>query len=264
MIITISPAKTLDLNPQDKTDQFTRPAMLKHATELVVGLRGYSAEQLGKLMSVNDKIARENFDRFQAWKTPFRPANAKQAVLAFKGDVYRGLAAEEFSAEDFDFAQDHLRILSGLYGVLRPLDLMQAYRLEMGTAFVNDRGANLYEFWGDLVTKELNKTLKKHPPAQRVLINLASQEYFTAVRPDSLSGRIITPQFKEKKDGKYRVLGLYAKRARGLMTRFIIQNRITEPDAIRGFDVEGYRFEPSKSTDTEWFFSRPQPKPKAG
>ncbi|RYZ87869.1 MAG: peroxide stress protein YaaA, partial [Moraxellaceae bacterium] len=184
----------------------------------------------------------------------FKPTNAKQALFAFQGDVYTGMQAETFSSKDIHFAQQHLRILSGLYGLLRPLDLMQAYRLEMGTSFHNARGKNLYEFWDDTITKAVNKQLKVLQSS--VVINLASHEYFSAIKPKLLKAEIITPVFKDQKNGQYKIISFFAKKARGMMAAYIIQKRITTPEAIKKFDTAGYCFDPALSTKQEWVFTR--------
>ncbi len=199
-------------------------------------------------------LAELNFERYRGWHRPFTPDNAKQAILTMKGDVYTGLDAESFNAKDFSFAQKHLRILSGLYRILRPLDLMQPYRLEMGTRLENEAGRDLYAFWGEVITEALNKALKAQ--GDDLLINLASNEYFKAIKPKRLNGRIITPAFKEFKNGSYRMIGVFAKKARGLMSRYIIQSRLNEPKAIKAFDADGYAFNPGLSTQTDWVFTR--------
>jgi cytoplasmic iron level regulating protein YaaA (DUF328/UPF0246 family) len=201
-------------------------------------------------MSLSDKLGALNFERFQEWQTPFTEDNARPAVLAFKGDVYQGLDADSMSDEDLRWAQDHLRILSGLYGLLRPLDLMQAYRLEMGTKFANPRGGDLYQFWGDIITDELNKT------DSSVLVNLASNEYFKSVRKKAIGARIITPVFMDKKDDKYKIISFYAKKARGLMSSYIIRNRITEVEQIKNFDTDGYSYNAALSEADKWVFVR--------
>lgn len=205
-------------------------------------------------MNVSGKIADLNFDRYESWNKRFTKKNAKQAVLAFKGDVYTGLDAMSFNAKDFKFAQNHLRILSGLYGLLRPLDLMQAYRLEMGTKLDTDHGKNLYEFWGSTITEGLNTQLKKIKSDH--LINLASNEYFKAVKPKLLDAEIITPAFKEFKDGDYKMIGIYAKKARGMLSRYIIKHQLTNPEDIKSFTEEGYKFSKKLSTGNTWVFSR--------
>ncbi len=234
MLVVISPAKKLDYSSSIEASLLSQPALLDHAEELSLGLKALAPQDVSSLMHLSDKLGALNYERFQEWQTPFNVSNARAAVLAFKGDVYQGLDAESMSAEDLHWAQDHLRILSGLYGVLRPLDLMQAYRLEMGTKFANQRGKDLYQFWGDIITAELNRV------DSSVLVNLASNEYFKSVRKQDISARIVTPVFMDKKDGKYKIISFYAKKARGLMSRYIIQNRITEIEQINQFDSDGY------------------------
>lgn len=254
MLIVISPAKTLDYETPAKTKTFTLPDYLDDSAELIHRMREFSALDIAELMHVSSKIAELNFDRFEAWNKNFTEKNAKQAVLAFKGDVYTGLDAESFSAKDFKFAQTHLRILSGLYGLLRPLDLMQPYRLEMGSKLSNERGRNLYEFWGNTLTDGLNAQLKKIKSEH--LINLASNEYFKAVKPKQINGEIITPAFKEYKNGDYKMIGFYAKKARGMLSRFIIQNQLSDIEDIKSFDMEGYKFNKSLSKGNNWVFTR--------
>lgn len=254
MLIVISPAKTLDYETPAQTASFTRPDYLKESRLLIDRLRQLSALDIAEMMKVSMKIAELNFDRFERWKTPFTPKNSKQALLAFKGDVYTGLNAGDFDDEDLAFAQDHLRMLSGLYGLLRPLDLMQPYRLEMGRKLKTDRGETLYQFWGDRLTLGLNKVLVEQ--ATPVLINLASNEYFKVVKPELLKGRLINPVFKERKDGGYKIIGVHAKKARGLMSRFIIKNRMQEPETLKMFVEEGYRYNPDLSNEQDWVFTR--------
>ena len=256
MLIVISPAKTLDYDTLAKTKVHTIPDYLDQSQLLIDRLRELSALDISELMHVSTKIAELNFDRYEAWSTPFTPENSKQAVLAFKGDVYTGLDAETFNSQDFKFAQQHLRMLSGLYGLLRPLDLMEPYRLEMGTKLSNLRGKNLYEFWGTEITEGLNKQLKKIK--SQYLINLASNEYFKAVKPKQLNGEIITPAFKEYKGGEYKMIGVYAKKARGTLSRFIIKNQLTNPDNIKDFNEDGYTFNKKLSKDNTWVFTRKQ------
>ncbi|RDH84871.1 MAG: peroxide stress protein YaaA [endosymbiont of Galathealinum brachiosum] len=260
MLIVVSPAKTLDYDTPPKTKKFTLPDYLDDSAELIHRMREFSSLDISELMKVSTKIADLNFDRFEAWNKKFTEKNAKQAVLAFKGDVYTGLDAESFSAQDFTFAQKHFRMLSGLYGLLRPLDLMQPYRLEMGTRLSNDRGKNLYEFWGDEVTEGLNSQLKK--VKSKYLINLASNEYFKVVKPKVLEGEIITPAFKELKNGEYKMIGVYAKKARGLLSRYIIQNQLSDIEDIKSFDVAGYKFNKKVSKGNNWVFTRKIPNSK--
>lgn len=254
MLLLISPAKTLDFETPAPVADFTQPDFLKQSRQLIGELRQLSPQAISSLMSISDKLGVLNYDRFASWKTPFKPNNAKQALFAFQGDVYTGMQAEHFSAEDISFAQAHLRILSGLYGLLRPLDLIQAYRLEMGTGFANTGGKNLYEFWDMAITKAINKQLAALE--SKVVINLASHEYFSAVKPKQLKAEIITPIFKDEKNGDYKIISFFAKRARGMMSAYIIKNRIQQPEAIKDFDVAGYRFAPALSSSHHWVFTR--------
>ena len=256
MLIVVSPAKTLDYETPPKTKINTLPDYLDDSQELINRLRRFSSLDIAELMKVSKKIADLNFDRYEAWNKKFTEKNAKQAALAFKGDVYTGLDAESFSAADFKFAQKHFRILSGLYGLLRPLDLMQPYRLEMGTKLETDRGKNLYEFWGSKVTEGLNKQLKK--TKSNYLINLASNEYFKSVKPKELDAEIITPEFREYKNGDYKMIGIYAKKARGMLSRYIIQNQLTDPEDIKSFNEDGYKFNKKLSTANKFVFTRKQ------
>ena len=256
MLIVVSPAKTLDYETPPKTKVFTIPDYLDDSQELIHRLRKMSSLDIAELMKVSKKIADLNFDRYEAWQKKFTEKNAKQAVLAFKGDVYTGLDAENFTEKDFKFAQEHFRMLSGLYGLLRPLDLMQPYRLEMGTKLDTDRGKNLYEFWGSTITEGLNQQLKKIK--SDVLINLASNEYFKSVKPKELKAKIITPEFREYKGGDYKMIGIYAKKARGMLSRYIIKNQLSNPEDIKAFDEEGYKFNKSLSKGDTWVFSRKQ------
>ena len=254
MLLLISPAKTLDVETPAPTTEFTQADFLKESKQLISELRVLAPHDISQLMSISDKLGALNFDRFASWKTPFKPSNAKQALFAFQGDVYTGMQAETFSDKDIQFAQRHLRILSGLYGLLRPLDLMQAYRLEMGTSFANSRGKNLYEFWGESITKAINKQLTELKSS--VVINLASNEYFSAVKPKLLKAEIITPIFKDKKNGQYKIISFFAKKARGMMSAYIIQNQISDPEAIKQFDVAGYSFNAALSSERDWVFTR--------
>lgn len=256
MLIVISPAKTLDYETPPKTKVFTTPDYLDQSQQLINRLRNFSSLDISDLMKVSAKIADLNFDRYESWKKPFTVKNAKQAILAFKGDVYTGLDAESFKADDFKFAQNHLRVLSGLYGLLRPLDLMQPYRLEMGTKLKTDIGKNLYEFWGSDITQGLNKQLKKIK--SNYLINLASNEYFKSVKAKELNAEIITPAFKEFKNGEYKMIGIYAKKARGMLSRYIIQNKLSAPEDIKSFNEDGYRFNKTLSKGNDFVFTRKQ------
>lgn len=254
MLMVVSPAKTLDYDTPPVTQTFSQPDFLDQSEHLIKQLRSLTPADIGSLMKISDKLAQLNAARFEAWQQPFTLENAKQAVLAFKGDVYTGLDAETLTDKQFRFAQKHLRILSGLYGLLRPLDLMQAYRLEMGTRFANDAGKDLYAFWGDLITEKLNEEIaaQKH----KVLVNLASNEYFRSVKPEQLDVPVITPVFKDWKNGQYKIISFYAKKARGLMCRYAIDQKISTVEQLKGFDYEGYAYNESMSSDTEWVFIR--------
>ncbi|QUJ67961.1 peroxide stress protein YaaA [Photobacterium sp. GJ3] len=254
MLIVVSPAKTLDYESPLATQVHTLPELLDHSAELIEVCRKLTPMDIASLMKVSDKIAGLNAARFADWHPDFTSENARQAILAFKGDVYTGLEAETLSDEDFTFAQQHLRMLSGLYGLLRPLDLMQPYRLEMGTKLANGRGTNLYQFWDNIITDKLNAALEAQ--GDDILINLASNEYFKAVKPKSLKGKVITPVFKDCKNGQYKVISFFAKKARGMMARYIIENRLTSVEQLKQFDVAGYYFSPEESTATELVFKR--------
>ncbi|WP_252176766.1 peroxide stress protein YaaA [Endozoicomonas sp. 4G] len=254
MLFVVSPAKTLDYDTTPVTDTFSQPEFLDQSQNLINQLCELSPADIGSLMSISDKLSQLNVARYQAWQQPFTPENAKQAVLAFKGDVYTGLDAETMNAGQFDYAQKHLRILSGLYGLLKPLDLMQAYRLEMGTKFANSAGKDLYAFWGEQITDKLNEEIATQK--DDILVNLASNEYFKAVKPKCLQGQIITPVFKDWKGDKYKIISFYAKKARGLMCRYAIDNNLQKVDDLKAFDYEGYRYNEAMSTDKEWVFIR--------
>ncbi len=254
MIIVISPAKTLDFETPVNTKEHTLPEFLTHSAELISQLKTIEPEQLSKLMSISPKLATLNSNRYFDWSTPFTPDNAKQCILAFKGDVYTGLDAASLSSTEITFAQMHLRILSGLYGVLRPLDLIQAYRLEMGTKLVNQHGKDLYQFWGNRITDTINQDLKKQK--SDTLINLASNEYFKSVNTKQLNAKVITPVFKDQKNGTHKIISFFAKKARGLMSRYIIQNKFTHHEDIKGFDLAGYYYDDKASTENEWLFKR--------
>ena len=254
MLVVISPAKTLDFETPAITNKASKPLMIKDSAELVDLMREYAPDDIVNLMGVSQKIGELNSERFMNWHTPFTKKNAKQALLAFKGDVYTGLDAETFDDDDFDFAQSHLRILSGLYGVLKPLDLIQAYRLEMGIKLQTDRGKNLYEFWGNKPSSALKKQLGSLK--SNVLINLASNEYFNVVDKKLLDAEIITPVFKDFKNGKFKIISFYAKKARGLMSAYIIKHRIEDPVKLKKFNVAGYRFDKDSSDAKQWVFLR--------
>ncbi|WP_097460524.1 peroxide stress protein YaaA [Mangrovitalea sediminis] len=253
MLIVISPAKTLDFESPLATEKHTQPAFLDDSCELIDQLKLLEPHQVSELMKISAKLGDLNAARFQQWQLPFSLDNARQAILAFKGDVYTGLEAETFSDDDFAFAQQHLRILSGLYGLLKPLDLIQPYRLEMGTSFRNQRGKDLYAFWGERLTKALRSELAAD---DQVLINLASNEYFHSVQPKGLDARVITPQFRDWKNGQYKMISFYAKKARGMMSAYIIRHRVTDPEALKDFNAGGYYFSPEQSKGDTWVFLR--------
>ncbi len=254
MLLLISPAKTLDFTTPSPTSEFSQPDFLKQSRQLIKELRSLSSAGVAELMNVSEKLGVLNFQRFKDWRTPFTEKNAKQALFAFQGDVYTGMAAEQFSPADIQFAQQRLRILSGLYGVLRPLDLIQPYRLEMGTSFANSRGKNVYEFWGDAITGKLNQQLTASKST--LVINLASNEYFSAVKTKLLNADIVTPVFKDKKNGQYKIISFFAKKARGMMSAYIIKNQITDPNQLKQFNVGGYSFNQSQSNEHVFIFTR--------
>ena len=254
MLVVVSPAKNLDFESEIPVSQFTQPAMLEDTERLMEVCRTLSPADLSSLMKISDKLATLNANRFAEFSTPFTPDNARQAMYAFNGDVYTGLDAYSLDSETVEYAQKHLRILSGLYGLLRPLDLMQAYRLEMGTKLANPEGKDLYAFWDDRITYVLNKALEAQ--GDNVLINLASNEYFKAVKKKSLDGMIITPTFKDCKNGQYKIISFFAKKARGLMARYIIQNQVKDVDGLKAFDTAGYYFSEEQSSASELVFLR--------
>jgi cytoplasmic iron level regulating protein YaaA (DUF328/UPF0246 family) len=249
MLAVISPSKTQDFEPT-QIDVFTQIRQIEQSQVLVDLLKGKTQDDIASLMSISDKLSKLNFDRFQTFSTPFTLNNAKQALLAFKGDVYNGIDAPSLSLDDLEFAQQHLRMLSGLYGVIRPLDLIQAYRLEMGTKLKNSQGKNLYEFWGNQISQVLNED------ESEVIINLASNEYFKGIDKKALNAKIINIAFKELKNDTYKIIGIYAKRARGLMVNYMIKNRLTDPELLKNFNVEGYQFRQAMSDDLTWVFTR--------
>lgn len=254
MLIVLSPAKTLDYETPPITDNYTKPDFIKDAEELIGTLRELAPAQVASLMQISDTLAALNVGRYASWSPKFTPKNAKQAILAFNGDVYEGLDANSLNPRQLDYAQAHVRILSGLYGVLRPLDLMQAYRLEMGTRLANPRGKDLYAFWGESVTAALNAQLAGMK--SKVLVNLASEEYFRVVKPKLLSAPVVTPVFEDWKSGKYKVISFYAKRARGLMARYAAVSGVKRAEELKAFDWEGYAFHPQESTEHSWLFRR--------
>jgi len=256
MLIVISPAKRLDLETASITKDHTQAVFLKESRQLVSQLKKLTPAEVSSLMKISDKLGFLNFLRFNEWKTPFTLNNAKQALLAFKGDVYTGIDAESFSSQDFKFAQKHLRILSGLYGILKPLDLIQAHRLEMGTHFENKKGKNLYEFWESKLTDLINQDLKASK--SKTLINLASNEYFKSLQTDDINAEIIVPVFRDFSKGKYKIISFYAKKARGLMSAYIIKNKLKNPEDIKAFNDDGYKFCKSASNGSSWIFQRRQ------
>lgn len=254
MHFLISPAKTLNYDTADVTPTTTRPRFLAQSAELIEVLRPQTAADISQLMSLSQPLAELNVARYAAWSTRFTAHNSKAAVLAFNGDVYEGLAAATLSEPDLTWAQEHVSILSGLYGLLRPLDRMQPYRLEMGTALATTRGKNLYEFWGDTLVRQLNRQLAASKPA--IVVNLASQEYFRAVQGKGLKARVIECVFEDWKSGGYKVISFFAKRARGMMLRHAISQRLDKPEGLEAFKAEGYRFEPSVSEPDRLVFRR--------
>ena len=255
MLFIVSPAKTLDYESPLPVAEVSQPRFVKQAEVLIEHLKTVSQEEIGKLMKISDKLSKLNVDRYQNWSTKHEPSEScRQAVLAFKGDVYQGLDAYAWSEAEFGRAQKQLRILSGLYGVLRPLDLLHPYRLEMGTKLPIAEHKNLYGFWDTQVTESLNEDLAtmEHP----CLINLASNEYYSVVKPKLVEAPIITPDFKDWKNGKYKVISFYAKKARGLMVKWAIQNDIKDSEELKKFDVGGYGFDEEMSSGSNWVFSR--------
>lgn len=254
MLIVISPAKSLNFDKEFQTKDFSIPEMLEDSEKLVGKLQKMSPTQLSKLMGISTNLGELNFQRFQSWHLPFTPENAKQAVLAFNGDVYQGLQAETLNEEHLQLAQSKLRILSGLYGVLKPLDIIQPYRLEMGTSLNYYRSKNLYEFWKSGITKKVNEAVAES--GSNILLNLASNEYFKSIDKKKLKAEIVTPEFKDLKNGEYKMISFFAKKARGLMTRFVIENNINDAESLQAFDSEGYNFNPRLSKGNNPVFTR--------
>lgn len=257
MLILLSPSKGQDFEPNE-LQQHSQPVLLKQAKTLAKELKAYKPQQIAELMSVSENLAQLNYDRFQAFKTPLKLGVAKQAALAFKGDVYTGLDAETMQSKDWDYAQKHLRILSGLYGYLKPLDLILPYRLEMKTKLSNPEGENLYQYWGHKLTDLINGELKSND----VLVNLASNEYYKAIKPKLLNSKVLNIDFKDTKAGKTRIISFYAKTARGQLAREIINHQITEPQEIKKLSFVGYKYRKDLSSELKWVFERPQPAPK--
>lgn len=255
MLLVISPAKSLDFSIQKNIEGTSLPPFLQESKILVEKLRQFHPEELSKLMNISAKLAELNYERFVKWHLPFNTDNAQPAIFVFKGDVYQGIDIESFNKDDLLFANQHLRILSGLYGVLKPLDLIQEYRLEMGTKLKNSKGKNLYEFWGDKISSEINQAIEQSS-GEKVLINLASNEYFKSIQKKKLNYEIITPIFKDYKNGQYKIISFFAKKARGMMSRFIIQNKIKNSEDIKAFNLADYHFNEELSKEKEWVFTR--------
>lgn len=254
MLVVISPAKNLDLDSPLPAIHVSQPQMLEQAEQLVAQLKHMAPHELSGLMHISDKLGELNYERYQHWQRPFNPDNARPAVLTFAGDVYQSLAAHNFNDEDFAFAQRHLRILSGLYGVLRPLDLIQPYRLEMGTRLANSHGKDLYAFWGETITASLNQQITD--TGATALINLASSEYFKSVKSKKLRVPVIEPVFKDYKNGQFKVISFFAKKARGLMSAYIVKNKLTACEDIKHFDEGGYQYNEALSSVSKWTFTR--------
>jgi cytoplasmic iron level regulating protein YaaA (DUF328/UPF0246 family) len=254
MQIILSPAKTLNFKDKAVVDDYSTPELASDAHKIMSELKQIDQSNLGKLMNISSKLAELNTIRHNAWELTHNSSNSKQCVYAFNGEAYNGLNVEQFNAEDMQFAQDHFKIISGLYGVLRPLDLIQPYRLEMGTKLQIGKANGLYEFWGEKIAQIINRDAKKS--GSNTLINLASNEYFKAVNVEALSVNVITPVFKELKNGQYKVITVYAKKARGLMTAYAIRNRIINPEELKNFDEEGYMFDVNQSEKNQWVFTR--------
>lgn len=252
MLVVISPAKKLNEKcDKNLISKYTVPPYLENSKKIVSTLKTYSVSKLSKLMNISDKISSLNYERYIKWSLPFSRDNAHPALLLFQGDVYKGIEAESFEEEDFLFAQKSLRILSGLYGILKPFDLIQPYRLEMGTQLKIGKYNDLYDFWGDNITNAINKDNNSD-----YLINLASVEYFKSINQKNLKSKLINISFKEKRDGNYKIIGIYAKKARGLMSRYIVKNKITNPKQIKKFREDNYTYNKTLSSDSEWVFTR--------
>lgn len=254
MILVISPSKTLGNIKLKGSVKATTPSFTQKSQKIVAQIRQFSEKELAEVMNINPSLARLNFERFINWQLPFTTANSQVAIATFKGDVYEGIDAQTLTPDDLEFAQNHLRILSGLYGILRPLDLMQPYRLEMGTKISIGNAKNLYEFWGDEITNELNASLANCK--SKLIINLASKEYFVSFNMKKLKGEVVTPEFRQFNNGNPKVVPIMAKRARGLMTRYIVKNRIIETENLKYFDYEGYMFNPEYSNEKTLVFVR--------
>ena len=259
MIILMNSSKTLDFQQKARISKHTYPELIKDAAILVQELRKLSEPDFAKLMKVSEKLAKLNIERLANWQNQSNTSNAKQALLAFKGDIYSGMDVENYKVKDFEFAQKHMRILSGLYGILRPLDLIQPYRLEMATKLVTAKGKNMYQFWGNKINESVRVLLKREKSG--VLVNLCSAEYFRAIKPELIDTTVITPGFKEFRDGSYRFVTLYAKKARGMMCNHIIRNHLKRIEDLKSFNVEGYQYNKKVSSDHEWVFTRGESAP---
>ena len=255
MIHLLSPAKSLDFESKPQIDQFSETQFQKeYSTKLIQTVKKISVKKLEKLMGISSNLATLNYERYQEWAPSHKLGISKQALLSFTGDVYRGLDAASLSEDDLRYAQGHLRILSGLYGLLKPLDLMMPYRLEMGTKLAVGKKKNLYDFWGNLLTEKLNEEIQSHD--EKTIVNLASNEYFKAIKPKELRANVISPQFKDAKNGQYKLIMTFAKLARGYMSRYIIVNKIEKAEDLLGFDLNGYVYNPSLSSENEPVFTR--------
>ncbi|MGD9580949.1 MAG: peroxide stress protein YaaA [Vampirovibrionia bacterium] len=254
MLMLISPAKTQDFTRKLDTSEFSIPEFIDKTALLVDKLKQMSANDISDLMNVSEKIAKTNYTRYKKFQLPFNNSNAKPAISVYKGDVYTSIDIDSYNEKDLAFAQDNLRIISGLYGLLKPLDLIQAYRLEMKINLVTPDSSNLYEFWGDALTQSLNRDIKNHD--FKLIVNLASNEYFDAINPDLLEAKLLKITFKEDKDGVLKVIGILAKRARGMMVDYVIKNKINQIDQLKEFNTSGYKFDKSLSSDEEFVFTR--------
>lgn len=256
MLIVLSPAKSLDYESPVPTEDHTRADFIPQAAQLIELLRPLSPQKIASLMDISDPLAQLNVERYASWSTRFTKSNSRQAVFAFDGDVYDGLAARSMTAAQVQWVQEHVRILSGLYGVLRPLDRMQPYRLEMGTRLANPQGRDLYAWWGEDVTRNLVAQIRRNKA--QALVNLASEEYFKVVKPKLLPVPVITPVFEDWKGGRYKIISFFAKRARGLMARYAAEHKLQRAEQLQEFDSDGYRFDARASSASQWVFRRRQ------
>jgi len=257
MLLVVSPAKNLDWESSYPERSWSEPSLIKETAQLAERVKGLSTREIGRMMALSEKLSKLNYQRFQDYKHPYPAGAARPAVFAFAGDVYQGLGATSLSQPSLDWLNGHLQILSGFYGLLRPFDLILPYRLEMGRSLKTDRGTNLYHFWGNLLTEQLNQQLEKD--SSPVLVNLASNEYFKSIKPKLLKAEVYTPQFLDLKKGEYKMISFYAKRARGLMCRYLAENQVDQPEGLSGFNLAGYRFDPTRSSELKPTFIRDQP-----